>query len=129
MAVLEGVVVHVVSSRTGEKLVEYDDPDPEAAAAEREVKKFIEVVSDEEFYIRVKLKAGFSYHRATGVRIDLRIDGTAVDTSCHEPIGTSSIRRKRLLNDVSYDIRDVPVKRGNDWVDIAFAFGKAEPGR
>ena len=129
MAVLEDVEVHIVSSRTEEDLVEYNDPDPEAAGEGREVKKFIEAISDEEFYVRVTLKTGFKYHHADGVRVYLRIDGNAVSRRWYWPIDTTSICYRKLVNDKSKIYRAVTSRRGNDWVDVTFVFGKAEPGR
>ena len=129
MVVLKDMEVYVVSSRSGERLVEYDNPNPDAAIRDRETEKFIEAKSDEEFYISVNLKAGFSYYAADGVKIYLNIDGAAVDCVWYAPKDVSSIRHKKLVNDISYQFRDLPAKRGNGWVDVAFAFGKAEPGR
>ena len=129
MAVLEDVEVHVVSSRTKKDLVEYENPDPKAAAEEREVKKYVEAESDEEFYFSVKLKAGFKYHGADGVNIHFTIDGNAVNACWHVPSDVRSVCRGKLGKDVCHELRVLPAKRGNDWVDVAFAFGKAEPGR
>ena len=129
MAVLEDVEVHVVSSRIEKDLAEYDDPDPKAAAEGREVKKFIEAISDEEFYVRVTLKTGFNYHHADGVLLYLRIDGNAVNRYWYQPRDIRSIRRTMLVNDVSYETRYVPVKRGNDWAEVTFAFRKAETSK
>ena len=129
MAVLEDVEVHITSSRTEQDLVEYDDPNPEAPAKEKEVKKFIEVVPDDEFFVKVKLMAGFDYHGADGVCIYLTIDENVVDCYWYRALDVKSIYCQKLTKDVFYDRRTVPAKRGNGWVDVAFAFGEAKIGK
>ena len=129
MAVLEDVEVHVVSSCTRKRLVEYDNPNLDVATEQREIKKFIEAETDGEFYIRVKLKAGFDYHGADGVCIYLQIDGDAVDCYEYRRLKRRKIYRGKLIKDISYKFRDVPAKRSSGWVDVTFAFGKAETGR
>ena len=129
MAVLEEIEVHVVSSRSKEDLVEYDEPDAEAAAEDREVQKFVEAVSDEEFYVRVTLKAGFNYHGAHGVDVTLTIDGDAISRSWYQPLNAKSICHRKAINDISYEFRTASVRRSHGWARVAFVFGKAELGR
>ncbi|MCJ1250514.1 hypothetical protein MMC30_007742 [Trapelia coarctata] len=75
MAVIEDVEVTIVSKSTGQPLVEYDDPDKETSTGGEEVQKYVEAVSDEEFGFVVRLKEGFNYHGADGIKVVFTMDG------------------------------------------------------
>ena len=51
MAILEDVEVFIKSTATGERLVEYDNPDPEDEAGSLQVEKFVEAQSEAEFQV------------------------------------------------------------------------------
>lgn len=78
MAILNDVEVRVVSKATGQSLDEYDKPDSAPAADDFFVEKYVEAKTGEDFAVEIRVKEGFDYLRAWGIRIGLKIDGGVV---------------------------------------------------
>ena len=128
MAILEDVEVFIKSTATGERLVEYDNPDPEDEAGSLQVEKFVEAQSEAEFQVVVNLKAGFDYHGADGVRVRLVLDGGAVRRHWYKCKSELVPINDKLLEDKSFSFATVSSKRGEDWIRVAFSFGKVDVG-
>lgn len=128
MAILEDVEVTIVSTSTGQPLTEVEDPDPKTEEHGKEVRKYIEAVTDEEFKIVIRLKKGFRYHGADGIDATLRIDGTAVN--CHwylaRPENTHPFEPLEKI--VSKTLSHTLTRKGTEWFNIAFSFGAASIG-
>lgn len=125
MAIIGDVEVQIVSTRTGEALVEYDNPDPDAAVESMSVEKYIQVATDEEFHIVVTLHKGFNYRKADGVRITYDLDGDMIKRQrfCRRPERIQRLTKAKILK-----IKDVKVEINQTWKCIGFSFGSVEVG-
>jgi len=128
MAVLEDVEVTIVSTSTGQPLAEFEDPDPKTEEHGNEVQKYVEAVTDEEFKIVIRLKKGFKYHGADGIKVAPRIDGTAVNSRWYFARPENTYLFKPLEKIVSETLSHALVRKGPDWFRIAFSFGAASVG-
>lgn len=120
MAVIEDVEVQIVSVRTGEALLEYDDPDPNAVAKPMRVEKYIQATTDEEFHIMVKLREGFDFHGADGVRFGYNLDGDML-SRCkifRRPDEVERLETAEILT-----IQSARAKIDGTWKRIRFSFG------
>ena len=125
MAVLEHVEVKIISTATGERLKEYDDPDPEAVVVDGKIQKCIEAESRKEFKIEVTLESGFDYCGADGIYVNLKIDGKAVNRNWFKSTILTASRSHGFRASVTHHISTLGVKREEGWKKMSFAFGEA----
>lgn len=128
MAILEDVEVTIVSTSTGQPLTEFGDPDPKTEEHGKEVQKYIEAVTDEDFKIVIRLKKGFRFHGADGINATLRIDGTAVNCLWYLARPEKTHPLKPLKKIGSETLSSTVTRKGAEWFNIAFSFGAASIG-
>ena len=128
MAILDKVEVTIVLRSTGQPLAEYDDPDKETSAGGKEVRKYVEAVSDEDFQFVVCLKKGFKYHGADGIDVRFYIDGDALRRSKFYERPKQYTSRQVLKEETSYTYSSATVGEGSEWSKVGFSFGAARIG-
>lgn len=128
MAIIEDVEVTIVSTRTGQRLVEFQDPAQTIPDKARNVCRYIEVVSGEEFKVVVRLKKGFQYHGADGIAIHLRLDGNALHRVRYEERDPRKAPSGVLRDDLVYEYINTKVGNRDSWSEISFSFGAADIG-
>ncbi|MCJ1420787.1 hypothetical protein MMC32_007146 [Xylographa parallela] len=126
MAILEDVEVKVILNRTGQPLVEYANPDPEAIIEAREVEKYIEAEIGAEFSIQVTLKAGFNFHLANGVNVYINIDGgTFKRYAFQRKPRHLALMSGKLLHDLVITRSTSESQHGQVSYSASYAFGSA----
>ncbi|MCJ1392368.1 hypothetical protein MMC18_005235 [Xylographa bjoerkii] len=126
MAILEDVEVKIILKRSGQPLVEYDNPDPEAVTKDREVEKYVEAKTEAEFTIQIILKAGFNFHDADGVDVHVNIDGGTLKRHVFQPKPEYlTLNSGKLLQDLMFIKSTSQFKRGEEWYSTSYAFGPA----
>ena len=129
MAILEDVEVKVILNRTGQPLVEYANPDPEAIIEAREVEKYIEAEIGAEFSIQVTLKAGFNFHLANGVNVYINIDGgTFKRYAFQRKPRHLALMSGKLLHDLVITRSTSESQHGQVSYSASYAFGSAVVG-
>lgn len=126
MVVIDNLEIYIVSTATGSKFHEYDNPERGQTANENKVEKYIEAESNVEFGVVVILKAGFDYHKADGVNFDVKIDGTSRVAYC--PKQKVKIKAERLIEDVKLEQNYMCIMHQGSWYRARFSFGSVTVG-
>lgn len=125
MAIIEDVEVQIVSTSTGEALLEYDNPDRDATVEPVRVEKYIEAATDEEFHIVVTLREGFDYHGANGILVTYDLDGNMLKRQefFRRPDDNHRLTTAKIIK-----FKSAQVKVDNTWKRIHLSFGSVDVG-
>ena len=123
MAILKGIEVSVIIG--GNVLTEYDDEDilDESSDHTSEVSKYIEVVSDAEFGIRITAPRSYNF-MGNALAFRLTLDGVTVRTYVYR-----KAELKNLRQDWQKTITGSQVKNGKDWCLRPFKFDAIKMGQ
>ncbi|KAL9118915.1 MAG: hypothetical protein Q9187_004531 [Circinaria calcarea] len=120
MVVIDDVEFYIVSTGTGSKFHEYDNPERDQTANENEVEKYIEAETNVEFGIVAVLKAGFNYHNADGVNLRIEIDGTR--RAVYYPKNMVNIEAERLIEEVKLERKTMRIMHQGSCYTTRFSF-------
>lgn len=128
MAIIEDVEVQIVSTNTGQALSEYDNPDAGTTADAKSVEKYIQAETGTEFHMRIKLKKGFNYYGADGVRVSFNMDGGVLIRSVffQRP---RAIKDERLPEHCVYTMDQTTIRDGDVWKRIHYSFNAVAVGK
>lgn len=126
MVALKGVQVRIVSSSDGRDFVEYDNPKATTSSDDHSSEKFIEAITDRTYHIEVNVLPSFKLYTADGIKIGLRIDGTAVDKYRYHK--RDEVEKKQKTGAPFIDSW-VNFREGSTWRRTKYSFGPLKIGK